>query len=222
MTVDKQQKEDQRTSSSFTWLKGITWLHAVVFVIVILLGLLGYFESRIWDHQNDRLTGLESALTTLHAALEGIDTKIQSFQNESESIARLEERLKSLERAVYKTRAEAAGFKNPAIVATSLEANQQFEARTLTAQGEYVIKFKVIGYNPSQKILRLTFDGILGGSELASNSMTIPNVQPGVLTELPRLFENLPRLFVFIVDVPSAHHVVLAIGSHKDSSSKNS
>jgi len=151
-----------------------------------------------------------------------IEDKLKTLSDPSASLARLEEKLKSLERSVYKTRAEAAGFKNPYIVPVSLDANQKFETTTPTPKGEYFTRFTILSYDPNQRVLQVRVEGRVRGAVLVNEIITISNVVPGRFTEIPRFAPGLPRVFVQILELTSPNQAIVAIGLNPTLASKPS
>ena len=88
-----------------------------------LLGLFWNYVSNDLAEIRNFMSTAEVDIATLQANTKGIENvpssisriedKLKTLSDPSASLARLEEKLKSLERSVYKTKAEAAGFKNP-------------------------------------------------------------------------------------------------------------
>lgn len=184
-----------------------------VFLGGIVLALFGYYEfdfrsSLRQSINNIEITGknnhddilkIQGDLKTLteNRALDAkrIDDSAKTIGDLRDSVTELKANYKNLERVLYKTKAEAAGFKNPDIVTTALGANQKFETRTPTQHGEFLIIYTIMAYNLNQKELRIRFDGYIGGMIFRDNTFIIHNVQPGAFTRLPTLVPG-PPIFV--------------------------
>ena len=215
-------------------------VHYIVQVLVIwiipaaclaLLGAFWAYVSSDLEVLKDFKSSAAVDIATLQANTKGIETvpdsisriedKLKTLPDPSASMARLEERVRAMERVVYQTRAEAAGFKNPDIVPVSLEANKTFESRIPTPQGDYLIKYTILQYDSSQKQLQVRVDGRIAGAVFINNTILIKNFAAGTIAEIPRSHSRFPRLFVLIVDVPSPNHAILAIGPKTDLPSKS-
>jgi hypothetical protein len=107
-----------------------------------------------------------------------------------------------LELAPYKTKAEAAGFEDPHIVATHFAKSETFESRTVIPRGVYFIQYTVLGYDRSTNSLSLGLEGRIGGVIFQRNTIMM-KVVPGQITEIPKLAEGMPRIFLQILDLPS-------------------
>ena len=199
---------------------------------LVLLGLFWNYVSNDLAELNKFKSTAEVDLATLQAntkaienvpsSISRIEDKLKTLSDPSASLARLEEKLKALERSVYKTKAEAAGFKNPYIVPVSLEANQTFETTTPTPKGEYFTRFTILSYHPNQRVLQVRVDGRVRGAVLINNIITISHVMPGTFIEIPRFAPGLPRVFVQILELPSPTQAIVAIGLNPTLASKPS
>ena len=99
-------------------------------IIGMLVAALLLFVSVIWNAYTDNIKRVETALSAINI----------SQKTQGESLVRLEERTKSLERVVYESKAVASGFKEPQIITASLATNVKFESRTSVQKETYFIQ----------------------------------------------------------------------------------
>lgn len=178
-------------------------------IIAVLLGI-------IWNDLKGELLSVETKIS-------GISI---SQVTQGESLARLEEKTKYLERSFYAAKAVASGFKNPQIIPTPLNVNSKFESKTSTKAGEYFISYTVLKYDSSQDILELRVDAHLPGLVMKNNTHVITNVRHEQTVDITALTgmsrTGLPRVFLQIIDLPSPNHAIIAVGERTDPSPKAS
>jgi hypothetical protein len=175
----------------------------------LLLTVIGSLLLLFWNDQSDKFKNVDTSISSIRVT--------QSSQGES--LARLEERTKSLERVVYETKATSLGFKKPEIVRTGLGVNTKFESRTSALNGEYFIKYTILSYDPAKSILQLRLDAQLPGLVFRNNTFVI-NVQPGEVVELTKYIgvKNVRKIYLQVLDVPVHDQAILAIGHKQDES----
>jgi hypothetical protein len=152
--------------------------------------------------------------------LETVRNKIDSH---GESIARLEERLNSLDERTkkYKAKAVAAGFTNPQIVTASLQTNAKFESRTPGQKGDYFISYTILAYDPITSEMQLRMDAQLpDGSKYEDNTIGI-KIRTGELVELTRVIPvGALKIYLQVLDIPVRDQAILAIGHKQDEAGK--
>jgi hypothetical protein len=223
-----------------------TWAQRVLIaVLTIAIAIAGTLFVKYMDSIDKLISNIQSstgeieqsvkshgeAIATLGVQIKSLSDNYTSDTNQGKfltdvsiSLARLDEKVKSLEREVYKFKAEAVGIKNPQIVSTSLNRNQEFESKTSTSNGEVLITYKVVDYDPSKKTLRLKLQARLPrGRRIKDTVITIRDVRSGSTANIMLVADaEMPKLFLHFLELPSPNQAILAIGERTASSPKSS
>ena len=195
-----------KTSQSEMWIKVGAWVIGGLFLIIgILIGV-------IWDEFSDKLKSIETTLAMVNA----------SQNAQGQSLARIEERTRSLERSVYKSKAVSLGFKNPEIVMTSLSSNAAFESHTSARGGQYFIRFTILSYDPISSLIKLRFDAALPNGNMFEDNMLTMRIRDGEVVELTRVFlkDSPTKIYLQVIDATMRNQAVLAIGPKQDNQEK--
>lgn len=177
-------------------------------LLLMVLGLIGV----VWNDFSDKLKSVETTITAMNIAQ----------NNHGQSLARMEERTKSLERSVYKTKAVSLGFKNPEIVRASLGTNVEFESKTASRSGEYFIKYTILSYDPISNMLKLRFDAALPNGAKYYDNTLIMRIRDGEVVELTQFFfKDAPtKIYLQVIETPVRDQAILAIGPKQEEPGK--
>lgn len=194
---------------------------SILFVISGLIGLL-------YDNLKDELHSINGRLDS------SISKSVESQKSQGESLARLEASFKGLDRRIellekphYESKAKALGFKNPQIIAASLQAEAKFESKIRTGTGLVLWQYTVLSYNPARKELTLSVDvdmqgkvGTITGG-IFQNNLIKMTVEVGTVKPVPMPFHiegvNFPKVYVQVLEIPSINRAILAIGEKSNS-----
>ena len=196
-------------------------LGAISLLLTIILGLIGV----IWDTTKDKVKSIETTISVINISqtkqgellakqvelLARLDERFKSVDDRTKS---LEERTKTLELAPYRSKAVAAGFKNPEIITTKFAKNESFKSRVMIQNQEQFIQYTILGYDKSTKQLTIGVNAKIGMLQLDHNTfvMTI-KAEPGKAEEVTFIRgEGIPRIFLQVLETPTHDSAILAIG----------
>lgn len=146
------------SSTSSAWLTA--WLPIGA---AIAIGLVAY----IFYDMHERVVRLESGIREMDKSIAekatsgALDEKTKPLSDHTAAIAKLEERIKGLERVIYATKAAALGYKNPHIVEAKLQKGERWDTKILGLGGEYFIRFTIAGYIVNENRIIVTLTGNL-------------------------------------------------------------
>ena len=101
-------------------------------------------------------------------------------------------------------RANAAPV-DPQIRRVSLQPQESFRADT----SAYELRYTVLSIESTKIVVRL--DGRVGTLTLQNNVFDVP-LQPGTLTQLPRIVKGMPDLYIAVIERPTDNEVIIATG----------
>jgi len=176
----------------------------------------------------DRLLSIDTSITRIELA----------SKSHGESLVRMEEKLKYLDRRVellekphYESKAKAAGFKNPQIVPTSLIPQEKFESMPVREYGgQHFLRYTILGYDSKSEMLTFRVDSIIRSDD---GKERLGNIHDNILALRVKLDEQVrftgmfgefrnAMIFVQVIDRPSPNRAILAIGEKTNPEGKTS
>lgn len=203
------------------------WAVAVILILLAGLGTIAYaFFQYVWKDLNAKLDAGTTQVSKLHDSLDTITRTLQdhrvSIGQIEKGLSSIEQRMLNLDRPRYESKAKAAGFKNPQLVATRFAGNETVEPRTVLQKGENLIQYTILKYNRSTNELSIRFDARIGTNRFDGNILIV-EVAPGQAKEVSFIRgKGIPRIFVQVLDLPSPDSAILAIGPKTDPADKTS
>lgn len=226
-SISKNIAKDSSNSANITHLSLPTWAASLICFLILSLGsTVIYFVKYVRDELSEKITTVSGEITKVHTSL-GESTK--TLQDHRVSIAQIEKGLSSIEQRIvnldrprYESKAKAAGFKNPQIVATRFTGNETVEPKTVLEKGKDFVQYPILKYDRTTNELSVRFDARIGTVQFDNNVLGV-KVAPGEVQEVSILRgKGLPRIFVQVLDLPSPDSAVLAIGPKTDPADKTS
>jgi hypothetical protein len=174
-----------------------------------VLSLYGDAKNYI-TNQDGTKKNVAPAVEDTHAAI--ADTKALLAKLE-ESASSLMERVASIEANLYRSKATALGFKNPAIRPISLASQ---------APQQMVFDYKVKKEHRIElKILQITSDAIvfeITGTAASNEFKSVKVAQPlrvGLSIELTQgmTLDGMPHIFMAVLEMPTKDTAIIAVGA---------
>lgn len=187
-------------------------------VVGVIVGAFGVLIGIIYSNIQDRLLSIDTSISAINISLK---SNGEALARIDEKVKYLDRRVETLERPHWESKAKASGLKNTQIVPASSQSPTKFESKFEVGAKQFALHYTILKYDPVHEVITLRFDGEMPNSKIRDNIFML-SVKPGQSVQLPTIFENLPKIFMQIIDRPSPDRAIIAIGQKADSNGKRS
>ena len=139
----------------------------------------GFAFKSMYDLQSGQLAEVKTSLQKAGDELQKVNL----------AIARMEEKTASLERTVYRQKAEAAGLKDPKIITVGSNEKTTLQASTGKKNGQSTIELSNLKYDQDTHALRFIASLVKSGIELKKNTYKL-DMSPRHTVNIGALFAS--------------------------------